>query len=177
MGIFTPKPRVNPFGKMKIFRVFELHVFKAQNRLFFVLEYRKRHFPGVYSLKKKVGKMGIFTPKPRVNPFGKMKIFRVFELHVFKAQNRLFFVLEYRKRHFPGVYCLKKKVGKMAIFGPKPWVNPFGKMSIFRLFELLVFIAQKGVFSLQNIVKDILMAYIAKKKRQKYGHFWTKTMG
>ena len=28
-----------------------------------------------------------------------------------------------------------------AIFGPKPWVNPFGKMSIFRLFELLVFIA------------------------------------
>ena len=53
-----------------------------------------------------------------------------------------FFILEYRKRHFPGLYCLKKKVGKMAIFGPKPWVNPFGKMSIFRLFfELLVFIA------------------------------------
>ena len=35
----------------------------------------------------------------------------------------------------------KKKVGKMAILGQKPWVNPFGKMSIFRLFELLVFIA------------------------------------
>ena len=28
----------------------------------------------------------------------------------------------------------------MAIFGPKPWVNPVGKMSIIRLFELLVFI-------------------------------------
>ena len=27
----------------------------------------------------------------------------------------------------------------MAIFGPKPWVNPYGKMSIFRLFKLLVF--------------------------------------
>ena len=37
--------------------------------------------------------------------------------------------------------ALKKKVGKMAVFGPKPWVNPFGKMSSFRLFELLVFIA------------------------------------
>ena len=34
----------------------------------------------------------------------------------------------------------------MAIIGPKPWVNPFGKMSIFRLFELFVFIAQKGDF-------------------------------
>ena len=41
----------------------------------------------------------------------------------------------------------KKKVGKMAIFGPKPWVNPFAKMSIFGLFELFLFIALKGVFS------------------------------
>ena len=50
-------------------------------------------------------------------------------------------VLEYRKRHFSGVYWLKNKVRKMAIFGLNAWVNPFGKMSIFRLFELLVFIA------------------------------------
>ena len=35
----------------------------------------------------------------------------------------------------------------MAIFAPKPWVNPFAKMSIVGLFELLVFIAQKGFFS------------------------------
>ena len=53
----------------------------------------------------------------------------------------------------------------MAIFGPKPWVNPFGKMSIFRLFELCVFIVQKGVFWFQNIVKDIFLAYIAWKEK------------
>ena len=35
----------------------------------------------------------------------------------------------------------KRKVGKITIFGPKPWVNPVGKMSIFRLFETVVFIA------------------------------------
>ena len=52
-----------------------------------------------------------------------------------------FFVVEYRKRHFPGLYCVKKKLGKMAIFGPKPCVNLYGKMSIFRLLELVVFIA------------------------------------
>ena len=53
-----------------------------------------------------------------------------------------FFVLEYRKKHFPGLLLpKKKKVGKMANFGERPWTNPFGKMSIFRLFELLVFIA------------------------------------
>ena len=59
----------------------------------------------------------------------------------FYSLERCFFVLEYRKRHFADLYCLKKKnVGKMPIFGSKPWVNPFGKMSIFRLFEHLVFI-------------------------------------
>ena len=53
--------------------------------------------------------------------------------------SRRFFVLEYRKRHFLGPYCLKNKLVKMAVFEPKPRVNPLGKMSIFRLFELLVF--------------------------------------
>ena len=38
-----------------------------------------------------------------------------------------------------------------------------GKMSIFRLFERFVFIAWKGVFSFQNIVKDIFLVYIAQK--------------
>ena len=94
--------------------------------VFFVLEYRKRHFPGLYCLKKKVTKMPILGPKPWVNPFGEMSIFRLFELLVFIAWKGVFFVLEYRKRHFPGLYSLKKKkVGNMAIFGPKPWGNPF----------------------------------------------------
>ena len=35
----------------------------------------------------------------------------------------------------------KKKVGKMAFFGPKSFVNHFGKLLIFRRFKLLVFIA------------------------------------
>ena len=43
--------------------------------------------------------------------------------------------------------ALKEKVGKMAVFGPKPWVNPFGKMAIFPLFECLVFIAKNAIFS------------------------------
>ena len=53
----------------------------------------------------------------------------------------------------------------MVIFGPKPWVNPFAKMSIFRLLELFVFIAQKGAFSFQIIVKVIFLTNIALQKR------------
>ena len=74
--------------------------------------------------------MAIFGPKPWVNPFGKMSIFRLFKLLVFIAYKERFLVLEYYKRHLPGVYCVEKKVGKMAIFGPKPWVNPCGKNNV-----------------------------------------------
>ena len=79
--------------------------------------------------------MASFGPKPWVNPFGKMAIFLTFLTSCFYNLDRRFFVLLYRKRHFFYLSYLKKKlVGKMAILGPKPWVKPFGKMAIFRLF-------------------------------------------
>ena len=160
MVIFGPKPWVNPFANMSVFRLFKLLVFIAQKG-FFLLQYRERHFSCLGCLKKQVGIMVIFGQKPLVNTFVKMSFFRLFKLLVFIAQKRVFFVLKYRKRHFPCLYCLKKKFGKMAIFGRKPWVNSFGKMSIFRLSDVFVFLAQKGVFSFQNIVIDIFLAYIA----------------
>ena len=52
----------------------------------------------------------------------------------------------------------------MASFRPKPWTNPFGKISIFQQFEFHVFIAQKGVFSFQNIIKHIFLVYITENK-------------
>ena len=70
--------------------------------------------------------MAIFGPKPWKNVN-----FSTFSTARFYSLEWRFFVLEYRKRHLPGLYCLKKKVEKMAIFGPKQWVNPFGKLSIF----------------------------------------------
>ena len=54
---------------------------------------------------------------------------------------RRFFVLEYLKTLFHGLYSLKTKDGKMANLGPKPWVNPFREIAIFPLFERPVFIA------------------------------------
>ena len=60
----------------------------------------------------------------------------------------------------------------MAIFSPI-----HGKMLLFLLFELLVFIAQKGVFSFQNIVKDIFLTYIEKKKNLEKWPFLDKNHG
>ena len=68
-----------------------------------------------------------------------MAIFRFFELVVFIASKGVFSFSNIVNDLF-FAYSAKKIVGKMAFFGPKPWVIPFGKMSIFRFFELLVFI-------------------------------------
>ena len=165
MAIFGPKPWVNPFGKSSIFRHFELVVFIAQEGVFSFQNIVKVIFLTNITLQKRVGKMAIFGPKPCVNPFGKMSIFRLFGTSCYFCLENRFFNLEYRKSHFPSLQCRKKKVGKIGIFGPKPWVNRFGKSSIFRHFELLVYIAQKGVFSFQIIEKVIFLTNIVEKKK------------
>ena len=55
--------------------------------------------------------MAIFGSKPRVNPFGKMSIFQLFEI-LLQPKERRFIVPEYRKRHFPNLYYLKKGLEK-----------------------------------------------------------------
>ena len=74
-----------------------------------------------------------------VNAFGKMLVLGVFELVVFISYKGVFSIYNIVKDILLAYIAPKKKVGKRAIFGPKPWVNPFGKMSILRFFELLLF--------------------------------------
>ena len=71
--------------------------------------------------------MAIFGPKAWVNPFGKMSIFGLFELLVFIVYKVGFFVLEYRKRHFPCVYCLKKKFEKWPLLDENHGLTPLEK--------------------------------------------------
>ena len=108
---------------------------------------------------------------------GKCQFFNLLNLFFYSIERR-FFVVEYRKGHFPMLYCRKQKDGKMAIFRPKPWINSFQKMSIFfDFFVLLFFIAQKGVLCFQNIVRDIFLCYIAEKKKHEKGQFLVQNHG
>ena len=109
--------------------------------------------------------MANFGPKPWTNPLGRISIFRLFKLRVFFAQKVVFSFQNIVKHIFLPYICKRKQVGKMATLGPKPWTNPLGRISIFRLFKLLLFTAQKVVFSFQNIVKDIFLPYICKRKK------------
>ena len=131
---------LTPLEKSQFFD-FKTSCFYSLERCFFVLVYRKRHFPGLYCLKKKLEKWSFLDQKHGLTRLKKNGHFSTFWTACFYRLERRFFFLEYRKRHFPGLYCVKQKVGKMAIFRPERWVKPFGKMAIFRLFEPLVFIA------------------------------------
>ena len=127
-----------PLGKNVNLLTFWTSPLFSLRRRFFVLEYLKRHFPGRYCLKKKLAKWPLLDQHHGFSPWEKCQL-STFSTSHFYSLERHFFVLEYRKIHFPGLYYLKKKVGKMAVFGPEPGANPFGKMWIFLLFELLVF--------------------------------------
>ena len=154
MAILGPKPWVNPFGKSSIFRHFKLLVFRAQKRVFSFQIIVKVIFLTNITIKK-IGKMVIFGPKPSVNPFGKMPIFRILELLVFIAYKGAFSFQIIAKVIFLTNIALNKRLEKW----PYLYQN-HGKTSIFRHSELVVFIAKKGVFSFYNIVKVIFQAYI-----------------
>ena len=83
--------------------------------------------------------MANFGPKIWVNPFGKMYIFNFLNFF-FLLPKKGFFRSKISKKTFSYTILPKKKVGHIAILGPKPWVNSFEKMSVFRPFKLLVFI-------------------------------------
>ena len=55
----------------------------------------------------------------------------------------------------------------MANFGPKPWTNPFGNISIFGLFQLLLLIAYKSIFSLWNVIKNNLLKEKCREKKDR----------
>ena len=112
----------NLFLKNLNFSTFWSSCFYGLERCFFVLEYRKTHFPCLHCLKKD-RKMANFGPKPRTNPFGKISIFLTLCTSCFYSLGRRFFVPEYRQTHFSSLYCLEKRTWKNGQFWTKtsPW--------------------------------------------------------
>ena len=146
MAIFIPKTWVNLFGKISVFRLFELLVFIAEKGVFFLLEYLKRHFPGLYCLKIRVGKMVIFIPKSRVNLFGKNVNFSTFKLYVFIGQKGVVFVLEDQKRHLPCLFCLKKKFERQPFLDQNHGLTPLEKCQFFDFLNFLFLLPRKAFF-------------------------------
>ena len=108
-------------------------------------------------------KWPFFDQNHGLTPLEKSQFFDFLNFFFFWFR-KAFFRFRILQNTFSWPILPKKKRQKKVIFGPKPWANPFGKISIFRLFELRFFMGQKGFFSFQNIVTHIFLAYNAKKK-------------
>ena len=114
---------LTPLEKCQFFYFLNFMLLQPRMR-FFVVEYHKRHFPGLYCQKKKFEKWPFLYQNHGLTPLKKCQFFHFLNFNFFFSLERRFIVLEYHKRHFPGLNCLKKKkVEKMAIFIPKSRVN------------------------------------------------------
>ena len=152
-------------------------LFLSLQRRFFALVYRQRHFPGLYSIKKRLEKWQFLDQNHGLKTLEKCQFFDFLNF-LFLQPTKAFFRSRISSKTFSWPILPKnKKFEKGPFFHQNHGLTPFEKCQVFEFFELRVFIAQKGVFSLQNMVKDIFLAYIAKKKSWENGHFWTKTMG
>ena len=160
MAVFGPKPWVNRFEKMSIFRLFELLVFTALKGLFSFQKIIKDIFLAYIARKKKLQKRHFLDQNYELTALEKSQFFDFLNLFLLQPRTAFFRFKISLETFSLRIVPKKKKLGKWPFSGPKPWVNPFAKMSIFCLFELLVFMAQKSVFSFQNIIKDCFLAYI-----------------
>ena len=137
---------LTPLEKFQFFDLLNFLLYTLERR-FFVQEYHERHLPGLYCLKKKLEKMAILKPKPWVNPFRKMSIFRLFQpLFLFFSLYRRFFVLEYHKTHFSGLYCLKKKLEKSPFLDQDHWLTPLENCQSFDFLNFLFLLPRKEFF-------------------------------
>ena len=139
MAIFGPNPWVN-------FSTFSTSCFYSLERRFFVLEYCKRHFPGLQCLKKKSWKNGHFSTKTMGYPLWKKIQFFDFLNFLFLQPRKEFFSFQNIVKDIFLAYNAKKKLEKWPFSDENHGLSPFRKMLIFRLFKLLVFISQKFAF-------------------------------
>ena len=69
-----------------------------------------------------------------------MQIFRLSENGIFIVEKAFFFIKKNYKNTYLGLFQRKADTKETLNFCPKSWVNPFGKMEIFRLCENDIFI-------------------------------------
>ena len=167
MAIFGPKPWLTQLEKCQFFD-FLIFWFLDLRKAFFRSRIWSKTFSwSILPKKKKLEKWSFLDQNHGLTPLEKWQFFVFLNLLLSQPRKAFFrFIISKKTFSWP-ILKEKKEAAKMAMFVPKPWVNPFRKMVTFRLFELPVCIPQQCVFSFQNILKDILMPCFAEKNKLK----------
>ena len=120
--------------------------------------------------------MAIFGLNHGLTPFEKSHYFDFLKC-CFYSLERLFFVLEYRKRHFPSLYSIKRKSKNWPFLEQNNGLTPFKKYPFFDFLNFMSLQRRIGYFLFQNIVKDIFLAFIALKKKLQKRRFLDQNHG
>ena len=130
---------LTPFGKILIFEHFN-----SLTKRFCSLQYHQIHFPGLFSAKIKKWKiLNFFYQNRGKTSLEKSQIFDFFK-SLFLYSKQGFFFLEYHQTHFPGLFCLKLKCGKISIF-PQGLTHDFAsKLSKLHIFLSILFCLNTG---------------------------------
>ena len=91
--------------------------------------------------------------------------FSAFSISCFFSLERRFFDLEYHKRHFPGLYCLKKKLKKWPFLDQNHGLTPFEKCEFFD-FLIFLFLQSKKAFFRSRISQNTFSFSISRKKKK-----------
>ena len=163
MANFLPKPRTNPFEKMTIFRFFELLVFIPQKNVFSLQNIVKHIFLPYITFQKKMEKWPIFDQNHGLTSFEKWQFFHFSNFLFLQPEKGFFFVLEYRKTHFPGLYYLKKKnMEKWPIFDQNH--GPLEKWQFFHFLKFLFYSLKRHFFVLEFLKTHFPLLYCLRKK-------------
>ena len=127
--------------------------------------------PGLYCLKKQSWKNGHFWTKTMGQPLWKNVNFSTFSTSCCYSLERRFFVLQYRKRHLPGLYCMKKQSWKNGHFWTKTMGSPRWKKCQFFAFFNFLFLYPKKAFFRCRISWKTFPRPASKKKLQKWPFF------
>ena len=120
--IFEKNHGKSPLQTFKFFHFFQKKI--MLNKPFSSIKsISKKYFSDYFGQKPSMEKILIFDQNHGLTPLQKFQFFFTFLKRNFNAKERLLFYLEYQQTK------------------PKPYTNPLAKIPIFRLFEVLVFIA------------------------------------
>ena len=133
MAIFGPKPWVNVFGKKSIFRLLNFLLFWPKKAFFRSKISQNTFSQSIIRKKKKLEKWPFLDQNHGLTSFEKCQFFDFLNF-LFLQPRKAFFRSRISQNTFSWSIMRKKKVLKMAVFGPKPWVNPFGKNVNFSTF-------------------------------------------
>ena len=114
--------------------------------------------------------MAIFRQKPWTNPFGKFRIFSLFQNFIFLVQ-KTFYSIQNNAKQFLSYFAKKKNNhGTWPFFDKHHGQTPLEtELRISSLLTNFIFPMQKTFFSIQNMAKASSLSYFQPKKKVKKG--------